>query len=227
MMSSNLVLSSLSWSDGGGIDWFATHDRQGDGPVLIEWNAKRSGAPGNLSDHPSIDAVDQWAQKGGAAGIQPYAIHLPLYLSHDADQAGAEISAAGGWTDLASYINAPLIRLDFTQDCEFHSQEAQQALRSILHYMADMERLASVHFTPSLLGVWPQIVDGLDAETLGHFGEHIIAEGDSASSKKSGLPLLSVEVSIAEMDETSAALLQQYKEKPPENAPYIIASIGA
>lgn len=223
-MVSNLVLSSLSWSDDGGVDWFATYRKQTDGPVLIEWNARRAGEPGNLSDHPSIEHVDQWMQQGEAAGVQPYSIHLPLHLSDDADQAGAEISAAAGWTDLASYMNAPLLRLEFTSDCQFGSLEAKEALRSILDYMSEMERRISVRFTQSLLDAWPKIIDGLDEGTLSHFGEDVVVEGDQAFSTRSRLAVLSAETRVADFD---AERIQQDIKSLPIDAPYIIAAIGA
>ncbi len=196
-MSGNFILSNMSWKDGGGVEWARQYAEKLNSPLSIEWNTKRAGQDGNLEDHPLIENVDQWIHASYEIGVKPQSIRLPLRLTSDLEQIGAEISSAGGWTDLASYINAPLVRLDFSQDCQFGHAEAQKALQSILNYMADSERNSSIHFTSSLLTVWPLIAEGLDDGALNFIGEHLAEEQET---KNPSLQALSVETKIMETE---------------------------
>lgn len=220
------IASSLDWSDGGGIEWFSSKAESLDLPLCIEWNAKRAGFSGNLPDHPLIEQVDEWRVQGESAGVQPFSIFLPLHLSGDVEQVGAEISAADGWTDLASYINAPLMRLDFSSDCEFTSRESVQALRSVLRYMAETERQVSIRFNPALRNVWQDVIEGFESGAFDKLGEHIVIGLDNAEQSQRVLPLMSVEKDIAVLDAATIELLQKLQDESPLNAPYLIARIS-
>lgn len=198
-MSSKLIFSNLTWSDDGGIHWGKSIGEKFETSVSIEWNVNRADITGNLSDHPSIENVDQWNLLGETNGVMPYSIHLPLRLSSDVDQVGSEISAADGWTDLASYINAPLIRIGFSTDCEFQTEDCQNALRSILHYMVDMDRYVSIRMQPELQSVFPVILEGLEPESLKKIGAHIVHDEQCEATSELILPVISTEVIVGDM----------------------------
>lgn len=199
-MSSKLIFSNLTWSNDGGISWGKSIGEQFGKPVFIEWNVNRIGISGNLADHPSIENVDQWRLQGEASGVLPYSIHLPLKFTPDVDQVGSEISAADGWTDLASYINAPLIRIEFTQDCDFQSIESHKALRSIVQYMLEMDRFVSVQLSSDLQNVLHVVLDGIGPELLDKFGEHIFIDTSGNRASESQLPLISTEIKSEILD---------------------------
>ena len=148
---------------------------------------------------------------------------MPLRLSQDVDQVGAEISAADGWTDLASYINAPLMRLDFSSDSDFSSKESIQALRSILQYMVDTERRISIRFVQSLRNIWADITKDFEPDALDKIGEHIVFDAEDTGIEQCFLPVMSVEKEIAVFDESNLELLQKLQDESPHHAPYLIA----
>ncbi|MBZ0255089.1 hypothetical protein K8I31_03445, partial [bacterium] len=123
------------------------------------------------------------------------------------------------------YINAPLMRLDFSPDCEFTTRESIHALRSILHYMAETERQVSIRFNPALRNVWQDVIEGFESETFNKLGEHIVIGLDNTEQNQCVLPLMSMEKEFAVLDAANVELLQKLQDESPLNAPYLIARI--
>ncbi|MBI1386905.1 MAG: hypothetical protein GC154_00470 [bacterium] len=122
--------------------WLKEAAQHGEG-IAFEIAARRARRPGNMDDNPPIEAIDRLIQTVSDFGASFQSIHLPIHLHGDTSQLGGEISAIDGWTDLASYINIPLLRLT-PIELDLTQTDVRGAFNQILGYMAELERKAAI-----------------------------------------------------------------------------------
>lgn len=188
--------------------------------IALEWNAGRAGRLGNSPDLPAIDQADEWMRICDASRMPIRSVSLPVSLAGDEEELGREVALVDGWTDFASYIDAPLVRLAPVAETQWQNEGVIEAYAAVLGYLADMERRVALEPSSPMMEAWPVLKSRLSGDAPEWIGLSYQVDHSLPSDAK---PPLSVFARVISQDRFDPAAIPALMESLDQNCALIVS----